>query len=349
MIKNTTTHVHGKGHLKMLNIAVIGAGTIGKIHAANVAASDQARLTHVCDLNHKAAIAVASEHESKAEQGLEWLVEGAVDGIIIASSTASHGDVAKACVPAKIPFLCEKPLAFDQATGLEILKAARSGGLVAGMAFNRRFDRQYAGMKAAIADGSIGDIETIQFTSRTASPPSVEFLKTSGGLFGEKGAHFYDLARWMTGEHPTEIVAMGSSLIDPEFAKAGETDTAMITMRMPSGILCQFSFSWRAAYGQDERIEVHGSWGMLLTEQAPIETFHRYSKSGSARGGLLPGWFERFEDSYKIELDHFLDAVQTGKPGNLPSLVDGLAAQQIADAAKKSVHEGTKISLEPMG
>lgn len=332
----------------MLNIAVIGAGTIGKIHAANLAANDQARLTHVCDLNHEAALAVASQHGCKAERSLDWLVEGAIDGVVIASSTASHGDVAKACVSANIPFLCEKPLASDQATGIEILKAALSSGLMAGMAFNRRFDRQYAGMKVAIAEGSVGDIETIQFTSRTASPPSVEFLKTSGGLFGEKGAHFYDLARWMTGEHPTEIFAMGSSLIDPELAKAGETDTAMITIRMPSGVLCQFSFSWRAAYGQDERIEVHGSRGMLLTDQVPIGAFDRYSACGRNRGGLLPNWFERFAASYKIELDHFLQAIRTGKRGDLPSLIDGLAAQQIADAAKKSVEEGSKLRLAPI-
>lgn len=329
----------------MLNIAVIGAGTIGKIHAGNIEANDGAALTHVCDLNHQAALAVASKHGCKAERSLDWLIEGAVDGVVIASATASHGDVAKACVAAKIPFLCEKPLASDQATGLNILEAAQSSGLVAGMAFNRRFDEQYAGIKAAITEGSVGAVETIQFTSRTASKPTVEFLKTSGGLFGEKGAHFYDLARWITSEHPKKIVAMGSSLIDPDFAKAGETDTAMITMTMPSGILCQFSFSWRAAYGQDERIEVHGSEGMLLTEQAPMETFYRYSEGGRRRGGLLPTWFERFEQSYKIELGHFLKAIRTGELGELPSLADGLAAQQIADAANASVREGSIVSL----
>ena len=255
----------------------------------------------------------------------------------------------EACVAAKVPFLCEKPLASDQDTARSILEAAGSSGLVAGMAFNRRFDHQYAGIKKAIVDGSIGDIETIQFTSRTATAPSVDFLKTSGGLFGEKGAHFYDLARWITGEHPKEIVAMGSSLIAPEFAKAGETDTAMITMKMPSGVLCQFSFSWRSAYGQDERIEVHGSNGMLLADQAPTDTFDRYSKDGKSRGGLLPTWYERFAASYKIELGHFLEAIRTGKQGDLPSLIDGLAAQQIADTAKKSANENVKILLDDIG
>lgn len=332
----------------MLKIAVIGAGTIGNIHAANVRESDEAELTHICDINHGAALAAAEKHGCKAERSLDWLAEGIVDGVIIASATASHGEVAKACVAANIPFLCEKPLALDQATGLEILEATRSSGLIAGMAFNRRFDQQYAGIKMAIIEGSIGDIETIQFTSRTAAIPSLQFLKTSGGLFGEKGAHFYDLVRWITGEHPKEIVAMGSSLIDPSFAKAGEVDTAMITLGMPSGVLCQFSFSWRSAYGQDERIEVLGSRGMLLADQAPTETFDQYSKGGRHRGGLLPTWFERFANSYKIELGHFLEAIRTGKQGELPSLIDGFAAQQIADAAKKSASEGVKIPLKPI-
>lgn len=329
----------------MLNIAVVGAGTIGKIHAANIQESDQARLTHICDLNHEAALDVAANHGCKAEHSLDWLVDGVVDGVIIASATASHGDVAKACVAAKIPFLCEKPLASDQTTAQEILKAACRAGLLAGMAFNRRFDKQYADINTAITEGSIGTIETIQFTSRTAAAPSVQFLKTSGGLFGEKGAHFYDLARWITGEHPTELVAMGAALIDPAFATAGETDTAMITMKMPSGALCQFSFSWRAAYGQDERIEVHGSKGMLLGDQATTATFDRYSQNGRDRGGLLPTWFERFADSYKVELGHFIEAVRTGEPGDLPTLDDGVAAQEIADAAKRSADAGVKVTL----
>jgi myo-inositol 2-dehydrogenase/D-chiro-inositol 1-dehydrogenase len=217
------------------------------------------------------------------------------------------------------------------------------------MAFNRRFHPQYAGIRAAVAGGEMGRVESLLITSRTASPPTVDFIKTSGGLFGEKGSHFYDLARWITGEHPVELFAMGSALINPRFAEVGEVDTAMITMRLPSGALCQFDFSWRAAYGQDERLEVLCSQGMLQTQQAPTGPFTRFTESGMAHDGRMPTWYERFEQTYRMELDVFFRAVETGKPGELPALADGLAAQRLADAARESARNGLPVTIAAGG
>lgn len=330
----------------MVRLAVIGAGAIGGIHARNVAAHPAATLAVVCDRIPDVAEALASELGSLATQSVEETLNNELDGVIIASSTASHGEVASACIAAGIPFLCEKPLANDQSTARQIVISARSAGLVAATAFNRRFDAGYAGIKAAVSSGEIGDVETISVTSRTASPPSVEFTRTSGGLFGEKGAHFYDLARWITEEHPVELFAMGSALVNPAFAEIGEVDTAMITMRMPSGTLCHFEFSWRAAYGQDERLEVSGSLGMLQTFQAPVGRFLRSRAEGQSQDGFMPTWYERFEPTYGDELVRFVEAIRSGDASSLPSLEDGLAAQQIADAAKESLRSGQSVKLK---
>ncbi len=329
----------------MLRIAVIGAGTIGRIHAGNVAARNDATLAVVCDKNLEAAQTLSAKFGSLAVNSVEDALSGDLAGAIIASSTASHGDVAEACVAAGVPFLCEKPLASDQSTAHRIVTSARSAGLVAATAFNRRFDAGYAGIKAAVSSGEIGRVEAVLITSRTASPPTEEFTRTSGGLFGEKGAHFYDLARWITEEHPVEVFAMGSALVNPAFADIGEVDTAMITMRMPSGTLCQFDFSWRAAYGQDERLEVNGSLGMLQTFQEPVGRFLRSKAKGQSRDGFMPTWYERFAPTYADELGCFLEAIRSGDASRLPSLEDGLAAQQIADAAKESVRTTRPVRL----
>ena len=329
-----------------MRIAVIGAGAIGRVHARNVAAHPDATLAVVCDRNPGAAEALATEFGSSAVRSVEEALRRDPDGAIIASSTASHGEVAAACIAAGVPFLCEKPLASDRKTGSRIVASARRAGLVAATAFNRRFDAGYAGIKAAVSAGEIGRVEAVLMTSRTAAPPSVEFTRTSGGLFGEKGAHFYDLARWITGEHPVELFAMGSALVNPSFADIGEVDTAMVTMRMPSGALCQFDFSWRAAYGQDERIEVNGSLGMLQTTQEPVGRFLRSKATGQSRDGLMPTWYERFAPTYADELHAFLGAIRSGDASGLPSLEDGLAAQQIADAARESVRNARPVLLK---
>ena len=277
-----------------MQIAVIGAGAIGRIHAGNVAAHPEAGLAAVCDTNPEAAKSLASQFDALSVHSVEEALNRNPDGVIIASSTASHGKVAAACISAHVPFLCEKPLASDQETANRVVASARRAGLVAAIAFNRRFDTEYASIRKAISAGEIGRVEVILMTSRTASPPSVEFTRTSGGLFAEKGAHFYDLARWFTREHPVELFAMGSVLVNAAFADIGEADTAMITMRMPSGTLCQFDFSWRAAYGQDERVEVNGSLGMLQTIQEPVGRVLNTGKGGQSRHGLMPTWQERF-------------------------------------------------------
>ncbi len=329
-----------------MRLAIIGAGAIGRIHALNVAAHPEARLAVVCDKIPDAAESLATKFGSLAVQSVEEALGRDLDGAIIASSTGSHGEVAAACIVAGVPFLCEKPLASDRMTARQIVTSARRADLVAATAFNRRFDAGYAGIKAAVSAGEIGRVETILVTSRTASPPSVEFTRTSGGLFGEKGAHFYDLARWITGEHPVELYAMGSALVNPSFADIGEVDTAMITMRMPSGALCQFDFSWRAAYGQDERVEVHGSLGMLQTFQEPVGRFLRSKAGGQSQDGLMPTWYERFAPTYADELHTFVGAIRSGDTSGLPSLEDGLAAQQIADAARDSVRTARPVRLK---
>ncbi len=333
----------------MLRISIVGAGAIGRIHAHNVARHNGARLAYICDVNPEAASALASEHGGRAVGSIGDAVGDDVDGVIIASSTASHGDVANACIAAGKPFLCEKPLASDLSTAAKIVESVRAANLVAGMAFNRRFDPQYAGIKTAVANGEIGKMECILITSRTASAPTLDFIKTSGGLFGEKGSHFYDLVRWITGEHPIELFAMGAALINPSFADVGEVDTAMTSMRLPSGTLCQFDFSWRAAYGQDERLEVCGSKGMLQTQQAPSGPFTRFAASGMTHSGLMPTWFERFEETYKVELDVFFEAIASEGRDGLPTLADGLAAQQLADMAKQSARDGAPVLIPASG
>jgi len=138
---------------------------------------------------------------------------------------------------------------------------------------------------------------------------------------------------------------MGAALVGPGFGEVGEVDVAMITLAMPSGALCQLDFSWRAAYGQDERLEAVGALGMLQTSQAPDAPFSRYESAGLTQSAPLPGWLERFEPTYAEELERFVRALETDRTPDLASLEDGIAAQRLAEAATRSIREGCRVRL----
>ena len=328
----------------MTRIAVVGLGSVGRIHAANILGHETAELSAICDPSAEARAAFSAT--STAVASIEELLDTQPDAVIISSSTSTHGDIVKECVAAGVPFLCEKPLARDIETAAHIVSSVKDSGLVAATALNRRFDTQYTSIRGAVLGGEIGQCELYCFTSRSTAPPTVEFSCTSGGLFAEKGSHFFDLARWMSGAEPVELTAMGSVLIDPGFRDIGEVDTAVVSMRMTNGVLCRFDFSWRTAYGQDERIEVHGEKGLLTSYQAFVGTVVHADGRMERPGTILPIWQERFAETYKRELDAFLHVLATGEQHPvLASLQDGLMAQRIGEAARASAKDGLTVKF----
>lgn len=322
----------------MPRIGVIGLGAVGRIHVANVIAHGEAELSAICDPRREAVKPISEKTGARATCHVGELLDTQPDAVIISSSTSSHGEVVGECVTAGVPFLCEKPLAQDVRTAAEIVASVKASGLVAATALNRRFHPQYAALRDAALAGEIGQCELLCFTSRSTAPPTVEFSRTSGGLFSEKGSHFFDLARWISGDEPEELTAMGAVLVDPGFKAIGECDTAIISMRMRNGALCRFDFSWRTAYGQDERIEIHGSHGLLTSHQDPVGTIVHAAGRSVRPGNRLASWQERFAESYKAELNAFLSVLISGREHSvLATLNDGLMAQRIGEAAGTSV------------
>lgn len=329
----------------MLTFAIIGAGWIGGIHADRLGRFEGARLGHMFDVSGERAREFADRHGCAVAASVKDACERA-DAVIIASSTASHAEVALACVAAGTPFLVEKPVAHDVDSAILVRDAAESAGVPAAAGFNRRFDSRYAAIRQAVADGAVGKLESLKFTVKTASAPSADFLKTSGGLFGEFGIHFFDLARWISGDEPVEVFATGSSLIDPAYAAIGEIDTAAVIVRMRSGVLFQLDIGWRYKFGHDERLEVFGSKGVLAAG-APIVPLQL--RAGDALGPTsdtkLPDWFERFEETYLAELSAFVDALSNGR-APAPTLHDGVIAQTLADAARESARINAPVRVD---
>ena len=329
----------------MLNLSLIGAGFIGDVHARCIAANPDTRLAAVHDLDEAAADALAARYGARVAGSIDEITgDDETDAVVIASSTSSHGQLARACARAGKRFLCEKPLDTSLKAALYTLRSTRTAGVFAGMGFNRRFDEQYAALKRIVRGGRIGRVEMMHVTSRSQTPPALDYVKTSGGQLRDKGSHFFDLACWIAGERPIEIYVAGACLIEPKFAEHGDIDTAMITLRMPSGALCHLDFSHRTAYGYDERIEVFGARGKVES-RAPIPVDVALYQGGLiVQKGMHQRWYERIQDTYPAQLAAFVKALDD--PTNeFPGLLDGMVAEAIAEAGLRSLQANRPVPI----
>jgi myo-inositol 2-dehydrogenase/D-chiro-inositol 1-dehydrogenase len=200
-------------------------------------------------------------------------------------------------------------------------------------------------VREAVGAGAVGAIELMHLTARGPQPPPISYVKVSGGQLRDQTIHFFDLACWLAGEAPAEVYATGAALVDPAIGAAGDTDTCALILKMPGGALCQIDNSRRAAYGYDERIEVFGSGGMVISERKPTGDVTRYTAGGVVSDGLHAGWFERMQPTFALELDAFVTALEGGD-APYPTLLDGLRAQQIAEAAVESLRSNRPARVE---
>ena len=325
----------------MLTIAVIGAGRIGRIHAGNIAAHAATRLAGVADVDAAAAEALARS----CGAGAITLDDAfKADAVLIASPTPTHADYIERAAAAGRAIFCEKPIDLSAERVRACLHAVQRAGVALMVGFNRRFDPHFLTLKRRLGAGEIGALELLTIISRDPAPPPPGYVATSGGLFRDMMIHDLDMARFLLEEEPAEVHAAASCLVDAAIGAAGDVDTAVVTLRTPSGRLCQISNSRRAVYGYDQRIEAHGATGLLRAGNVTATTVELANAGGFVSEPALPFFLERYGASYRAELDAFVTAVTRGVPP-LPSGDDGLRALLLADAATESARTGATIRL----
>jgi myo-inositol 2-dehydrogenase/D-chiro-inositol 1-dehydrogenase len=267
-----------------------------------------------------------------------------IDVVVIATSTPTHVSYLQASAEAGKAILCEKPISLDFGEATRTCEIVEGSGVPVMVGFNRRFDRNYSALKTTVEEGAIGKVEIVQITHRGPQLPPIEYLKVSGGQLRDSGVHFYDLVRWLTDQDPEEVFVFGSCLVDPSIAEFGDTDTSVISLRFGSGAMCQINFSRRTAYGYDDRIEVFGSEGMVESPRQRRGQVLLYQGDRISMEGLHEGWFERTRETYGLEIDAFVTALEQGQAPS-PSLADGLKAQAIAEAATESYRTSRPVSI----
>ena len=315
-----------------MKIALFGAGRIGKVHAIAIAGNARAALACVVDPYAPNAEALAQQYGVPVMDEAEALADPSIDAVLIGSSTDQHARQIEACADAGKAIFCEKPIDLDIERVRAVLTHLEAHPVPFMLGFNRRFDPNFMAMKAQIEAGAIGEVEMVTILSRDPGLPPIDYIKVSGGIYRDMMIHDFDMARFLVGEEFTQVTAMGSVLVDSEVGKAGDVDTAVATLRTDSGKLVSITNSRRATYGYDQRVEVHGSKGMIAAENVRESTVILSNEDGVHLEKPMHFFLERYAQAYANEIDAFVRLVVDGEAG-LPTATDGLKALELAEAA----------------
>jgi myo-inositol 2-dehydrogenase/D-chiro-inositol 1-dehydrogenase len=331
----------------MIRVAVLGAGRIGQIHAANVAANPLAQLVAIADPFPAAGQALAArlncEYSASPE---EVIARTDIDAVVIGTPSDTHADLMLKAARAGKAVLCEKPVDNDLAKADEAIAELTSLKAKVMMAFNRRFDPSNIELRRAIDAGDIGEVRQVIISSRDPGLPPRDYVAHSGGIFRDMAIHDFDMARFLLGEEPVEVYAKASRVVDPALMEEfDDYDTLMVIMQTASGKQCHINCCREASYGYDQRFEILGSKGMLQNDNLRPSTVRRFNATETeARPPLLNFFLQRYTDAYRNELGAFLTALTDGSP--LPtSPMDGRQALRLAEAAIESVITGRAVKV----
>jgi myo-inositol 2-dehydrogenase/D-chiro-inositol 1-dehydrogenase len=332
-----------------VRLGLIGIGRIGKIHAENSARRvPGARLEGIAD------IVLQQEQESWAKalgvrllsrDPQDILRDPAIDGVVICSATDTHADLIIAAASAGKHIFCEKPIDRSVSRVKAALAAVKEAGLTLQIGFNRRFDHNFTRIRELIQAGDLGTVQLIKITSRDPAPPPPEYVAGSGGIFMDMMIHDFDMARFQAGSEITQVYAAGAVLIDPEIGRAGDVDTAVVTLTFANGALGVIDNSRKAVYGYDQRLEVFGSKGVAIAENDLPNRVQVSTAAGVTGEKPLYFFLERYREAYIAELASFVDAVLHHTPAKV-SGQDGLENMYAALAAGKSLKEKRPVFID---
>ncbi|TJY39802.1 inositol 2-dehydrogenase [Cohnella pontilimi] len=333
--------------MRPVQIGIIGAGRIGRLHAENLVRTAGVNVRAVSDLYPDAAREWASSIgiPKVLSDYREVVADPELEAVLICSPTDTHVDVITAAARAGKAIFCEKPVSFDFNRTKQAIAAAEQAGVPLQIGFNRRFDPNFRRVKEWVEAGKIGKVHSVKITSRDPSPPSPEYVRSSGGMFVDMTIHDFDMARYLSGSEITEVYAAGGVLIDPAIGEMGDIDTAMISLKFANGAFGMIDNSRKASYGYDQRVEVFGMDGCITADNDYPSNAQLFDDKGVHREKPKYFFLERYSASYVQEMREFMAAVRGG--GTVPvSGYDGLQAELAAYAARLSLKEGRPVKLQ---
>lgn len=332
----------------MMNIGIIGAGRIGKVHAESVMRFVKgATVKAIADpFMNDATIAWAKEmgiNEIYTDYH-KILEDKDIEIVLICSSTDTHSKISLEAIEAGKHIFCEKPIDHDVNKIKEVMDALKKSNVKYQVGFNRRFDHNFIAAREAVKAGKIGDLNILKICSRDPGAPPVSYIKVSGGIFLDMTIHDFDMVRFMSGDEVEEVYAIGGVLVDPAIGEAGDIDTAIITLKLKSGALAVIDNCRRATYGYDQRVEAFGSLGQVAIGNDTDSLAVISNADGVTAEKPKLFFLERYMGAYTAEVNSFIQAVQNDTPTEV-NVVDGLKPVLIGLAAKLSLKENRPVKI----
>jgi len=322
-----------------INIALFGLGRIGQMHAQNLFDHNEFNLKYIFDIDNRLGKKFSKKYNCisiiKPKIALN---DKKVKIIFIATSTKTHLKFIQAAVKEKKIVFCEKPLDLDLKKINICKKKISSYKPQIQMGFNRRYDPSHHSLKQNLNKNKIGKLEKIIITSRDPSPPSLNYIKKSGGIFKDMMIHDFDLARYYAGNDKFEhIFATGNKFSDKKYKKINDLELATVVLKSKKGIQCIITNSRHCSFGYDQRVELFGTKGMMISDnQRDLETTF-YSKNHTNNKVSFKDFFiERYAEAFKIQLDDLVKVYRKKiKPRS--DFEDGRISLIMAETAKKSI------------
>lgn len=333
----------------MINIGIIGAGRIGKVHAESVMRFvKNATVKAIADpYMNDATIAWAKEmgiNEIYTDYH-KILEDKEIEIVLICSSTDTHSKISLEAISAGKHIFCEKPIDHDVNKIKEVMEALKNSNVKYQVGFNRRFDHNFMAAREAVKAGKIGDLNILKICSRDPGAPPVSYIKVSGGIFLDMTIHDFDMVRFMSGDEVEEVYAIGGVLVDPAIGEAGDIDTAIITLKLKSGALAVIDNCRRATYGYDQRVEAFGSLGQVAIGNDTDSLAVISNADGVTAEKPKLFFLERYMGAYTAEVNSFIQAVQNDTPTEV-NVIDGLKPVLIGLAAKLSLKENRPVKIK---
>jgi myo-inositol 2-dehydrogenase/D-chiro-inositol 1-dehydrogenase len=309
---------------RKVNMAVIGTGRIGSVHTRNlVRAIHEANVVAVCDIRLEVA--------------------QAVEALLIATNTDTHAFIVKDAALAGKQIFCEKPLALQLADIDEVMQIVEDTGVKLQVGYNRRFDKSLQRVHQVVASGEIGRPCILHITNRDPEPPSLEYARTSGGMFLDMSIHDFDMVRYQISE-VEEIYAIGNVLVTPYLKDIGDVDVDIIALKFTNGAIGTIDNSRQCVYGYDQRLEVFCSLGTAMAGNEFENTGVMGDRTGFHSAKVPYSFIERYADCYITEVRQFVQCVRDDKPVS-PTGYDSRASVLLGMAAWESFHQNRPICM----
>lgn len=333
----------------MINIALVGIGRIGLVHAHTIKTklSGEVNLSLFVDSMSQDLESKAKEYNAKYSRSLdECLNDKNIDAVLLCTPTDTHTENCIKALKSGKHVFCEKPIAANISDHLKVIKAAEESDKKLMVGFNRRFDHNYKAIKDRIDAGEIGKVQMIKLTNYDSPFPNVEFLKTSGGIYLDLCIHDLDLISFLTNkDEPAELFTWGSAFLMPELAEFGDVDTAIITVKMKSGAIATISATRFANYGYDQRAEVLGTKGSLESKNDTPTSVILQNDKGVIGDKPFYTFLDRYENAYAEEIYQFVQSI-TNKKDVPVTAKDCLPALKMALAANISLKENRIVKID---